>query len=356
MWKKIEKNIYMRGPYSFLVRLMVNGKKVDETLDSLEDARIYRDKHLHSAALDIHQTAIIESRIKKRSVKNYTLTDAINEYRKKKSEKKKGWAAEGTRLNLVLRLPIAKEPLYMIHRDAILACLSDIRSGRGQRVKGVKKRAVSEATVKRYCNLLRHIFQIAKDEWKKIDTNPFDELAASERPKNGKRRDRRFEGSEYQRLKEELTGDARVALVVFVESAMRRGELLGLDWKYIKFTGKVGVAHLHETKTGESRTVPLSSIAATELKSLMPGGVKPTSGRVFKIGAMALRYQWRKARVAVGAPDLRIHDLRHEATSRLFEEKGFNVIEAARVTGHKDVRSLGDYAHLTPIKLAKKLG
>jgi hypothetical protein len=57
MWEKIEKNIYKRGPYSFLVRLMVNGKKVDETLDSLEDARIFRDKHLHSAALDIHESA-----------------------------------------------------------------------------------------------------------------------------------------------------------------------------------------------------------------------------------------------------------------------------------------------------------
>lgn len=326
MWKKIEKNIYKRGPYSFLVRLMVNGKKVDETLDSLEDARIYRDKHLHSAALDIHESAIIESRIKKRSAKNYTLADAIKDYKKEKSEKKKGWATEGSRLNLILRLPIAKEPLYMIHRDTILSCLSDIRSGIGQRIKGVKKRAVSEATVKRYYNLLRHIFQIAKDEWKKIDANPFNELAASERPKDGKPRDRRFQGDEYQKLKEKLTGDARVALDVFVESAMRKAELLAMDWKYIKFKGKFGSAHLPETKSSEARTIPLSSIATAALKSLMPGRVKPTSGKVFKISSNALRYQWRKARVAIGAPDLRIHDLRHEATSRLFEDKGFNVI------------------------------
>ena len=356
MWKKVEKNIYRRGPYSYLVRLMVNGKKVDETLDSLEDAKIYRDKHLHSAALDVHKTAIIESRIKKRSAKNYTLTDAIKDYRKEKSEKKKGWATEGARLNLILRLPIANESLYMVHRDALISCLSDIRSGKGQRIKGVKKRAVSEATVKRYYNLLRHIFQIAKDEWKKIDVNPFDELAASERPKDGKPRDRRFQGDEYQRLRDELVGEARVALVVFVETAMRKGELLALDWQYIKFKGKFGSAHLPETKTDEARAIPLSSTATAELKSLMPGRVKPISGKVFKISSDALRYQWRKARMAIGAPDLRIHDLRHEATSRLFEDKGFNVIEAAAVTGHKNLQMLKRYTHLDPTQLAKKLG
>lgn len=356
MWKKIEKNIYKRGPYSFLVRLMVNGKKVDETLDSLEDARIYRDKHLHSAALDVHESAIIESRIKKRTAKNYTLTDAIKDYRKEKSEKKKGWAAEGTRLNLILRLPISKEPLYMIHRDVILSCLSDIRSGKGQKIKGVKARKVCETTVKRYYNLLRHIFQISKDEWKKIDVNPFDELAASERPKDGKPRDRRFRGNEYSLMKEKLTGEVRVALVVFVESAMRNGELLALDWKHIKFKGRFGSAHLPETKTSEARTIPLSSIASAELKSLMPGRVKPVSGKVFKISSNALRYQWRKARVAIGAPDLRIHDLRHEATSRLFEDKGFNVMEAAAVTGHKSLQMLKRYTHLNPTQLAKKLG
>ena len=86
------------------------------------------------------------------------------------------------------------------------------------------------------------------------------------------------------------------------------------------------------------------------------GRVKPISGKVFKISSDALRCQWRKARVAIGAPDLRIHDLRHEATSRLFEDKGFNVIEAAAVTGHKNLQMLKRYTHLDPTQLAKKLG
>lgn len=53
--------------------------------------------------------------------------------------------------------------------------------------------------------------------------------------------------------------------------------------------------------------------------------------------------------------DLRFHDLRHEATSRLFE-KGFNPMEAAVVTGHKTRQMLKRYTHLRAENLAKKPG
>ena len=52
--------------------------------------------------------------------------------------------------------------------------------------------------------------------------------------------------------------------------------------------------------------------------------------------------------------DLRFHDLRHEATTRLFE-KGLNVMEVAAITGHKDLRMLQRYTHLKPETIASKL-
>ncbi|MCL7489438.1 MAG: tyrosine-type recombinase/integrase [Desulfobulbaceae bacterium] len=54
-------------------------------------------------------------------------------------------------------------------------------------------------------------------------------------------------------------------------------------------------------------------------------------------------------------PNLRFHDLRHEATSRLFE-KGLNIMEVASITGHKDLRSLQRYTHLKAEDLVEKLG
>ena len=47
----------------------------------------------------------------------------------------------------------------------------------------------------------------------------------------------------------------------------------------------------------------------------------------------------------VGIHDLHFHDLRHEATSRVFE-KGLNPVEVATITGHKDTRMLMRYTHL----------
>lgn len=52
--------------------------------------------------------------------------------------------------------------------------------------------------------------------------------------------------------------------------------------------------------------------------------------------------------------DGRFHNLRHEATSRLFE-RGFNVMEVAAITGHKTLQMLKRYTHLRAEDLAKKL-
>ena len=53
--------------------------------------------------------------------------------------------------------------------------------------------------------------------------------------------------------------------------------------------------------------------------------------------------------------DLRFHDLRHEATSRMFE-RGFNMMEVASVTGHQDLKMLKRYTHLKAGDLVEWLG
>jgi site-specific recombinase XerD len=53
--------------------------------------------------------------------------------------------------------------------------------------------------------------------------------------------------------------------------------------------------------------------------------------------------------------DWRFHDLRHEATSRLFE-KGLNMMEVASITGHEDIAMLKRYTHIKPENLLARLG
>ena len=52
---------------------------------------------------------------------------------------------------------------------------------------------------------------------------------------------------------------------------------------------------------------------------------------------------------------LRSKELRHEATSRLFE-KGLNLMEVASITGHQDLKMLKRYTHLRAEDLVGRLG
>jgi site-specific recombinase XerD len=54
----------------------------------------------------------------------------------------------------------------------------------------------------------------------------------------------------------------------------------------------------------------------------------------------------------LGIIDLHFHDLRHEGTSKLFEE-GYQIQQVALVTGHKDWRHLRRYTNLKPEDLHK---
>lgn len=160
-------------------------------------------------------------------------------------------------------------------------------------------------------------------------------------------------------------------IILAIETSMRLGELISLNWKNIDLENQT--AHLPKTKNGEVRTVALSTTAVVALKRTR-GGLILADDRVFPwarsdsfVGRFARRVRaTRKAYeercAATGeAPDpkfltnLRFHDLRHEATSRLFE-KGLNVMEVSSMTGHKSMQMLKRYTHIEATKLVSKLG
>jgi len=59
--------------------------------------------------------------------------------------------------------------------------------------------------------------------------------------------------------------------------------------------------------------------------------------------------------MASGVEGLTFHDLRHEATSRLFE-KGMNPMQVAAITGHKTLQMLKRYTHLRTEDLVEMMG
>jgi integrase len=73
-------------------------------------------------------------------------------------------------------------------------------------------------------------------------------------------------------------------------------------------------------------------------------------GRIFPYNGRSVGTAFRRQCRELKIKNLHFHDLRHEATSRLFEA-GFSIEQVALVTGHKDWKMLRRYTHLRPERL-----
>lgn len=82
-------------------------------------------------------------------------------------------------------------------------------------------------------------------------------------------------------------------------------------------------------------------------------GQARTDDRVFPVSPEKISDLFTAATRACGIPDLRLHDLRHLASSRL-QEMGFDDVERMSVTGHKSVAMNARYTHPTPEHLHAK--
>lgn len=334
----VEKNIYRRGKYSYQVKMMIGGHKISQVCDTLEEARAFRDTKRAASTLDPDFKRVLESRVKKSQAVSYTLGKLLVKYKREVTAHKKSATSEAYRIGKVLRADIAKRSIYTLGPDDVQAFLDELAAD-----------GVSESGRRKYCALLSHVFNTAGRRWHLKVSNP---IAAMELPAASKARDRRLEKNEAQKILKALAKDnptASAYVRLAIETAMRRSELLSLTWENVNL--RTRVADLPETKNGDARRVPLSTEAIKVLRSLP----QRKKGRVLPITVSALRGAWDRAKEEAGIENLRIHDLRHEATSRLFE-KGLNPMEAAAVTGHKTLQMLKRYTHLRAEDLAKKLG
>ena len=116
------------------------------------------------------------------------------------------------------------------------------------------------------------------------------------------------------------------------------------------------------TKTDTPRTIPLSTDAVTVLREQLRASQSGYEGviplhepTVFDYQPRGLSGEFLKLFRRKEIDNLHFHDLRHEATSRLFE-KGLNPVEVATITGHKDTKMLMRYTHLRTEDLVGRLG
>ncbi|MFW9513197.1 site-specific integrase [Xanthomonas euvesicatoria pv. euvesicatoria] len=228
---------------------------------------------------------------------------------------------------------------------------------------------MAQGSKKRALTTIRNLFRIAHENWQIDLRSPIKSLKSLN---SDDARDRTLTEEEWNAIVAQLdagrTDQATADVIRFARmTAARRSECVKLDWADINFKKKT--ARLRETKAKNGkyneRVIPLTSepmaLIATrfEASETKKGAVFVTS-RGKRIRADTVTQAWDRVREQVaeklGDPEIltaRMHDLRHTRITEMGHH--LNPAEAARISGHKDLKTFMRYFNPDPVALGKKL-
>jgi integrase len=132
------------------------------------------------------------------------------------------------------------------------------------------------------------------------------------------------------------------AVVIALNTGLRRGELLALEWQRIDLSRSV--IRLEITKSGKRREVPINDACYRALVSLSP----QESGHLFDTKTINRSYM--NAVESAKLDDVNFHTLRHTFASWAMM-RGASLRELQELLGHATLQMTMRYAHLSPDRL-----
>lgn len=269
------------------------------------------------------------------------LKDALEDYRKSVSPLKKGEDREVYMLNMLSRESFAIKTV----RELSVADFAGFRDAR--RAEG---RAAS--TIRNNLNTISAVYEWLIHENSTPTVNPIAALRAWRHgmPQPGAGRERRLRPGEEDRICARLTGETSqnrqwaALFPVLLDTGMRVGEATSILAGWVRLEAGFIVIPEDKVKGNEHRYVALSDRAYEILLQLAEG--EPDEALVFKFTKDSRDHEWQKIREKAGSLDLRIHDLRHEALSRM-SANGADLKTLMRQSGHKTVSVLMRYLNPT---------
>lgn len=266
-----------------------------------------------------------------------TLADALDKYRAEVSINKRSSHSEGLRFAAMMRdFPALCGKLLQEITPA------DIGSWRDAR-----RQSVSDSSVVREASTLKNLWNVARDEWGWCGESPWKKVKM---PRKAHARTRQTHGGELYRLLRGLgyrTGvrpdmpQQQVALAYLVahHTAMRAGEILSLRRSSVDLARRVIRLDRHKTDSEVGvRHVPFTTRAARLLRLLDGWAAEAGRDTYFTISSQSLDTLFRKVRDRLLIDNLRFHDSRAAALTRL--SKRMDVLRLAKISGHKDLNQL----------------
>jgi len=219
--------------------------------------------------------------------------------------------------------------------------LSKINPKHVEEYKQNRLEQVKPATVNRELNLFKFMFSLA-ERWKYANANPVKEVKFLQESQYVMRI---LNEEEIRRLIEVASDRLRPVIILALNTAMRKSEILYLRWTDIDFAGCY--IYLKKTKSNVMRKIPMNSIVSSSLKKMkrkndfvFPGlGEKERFSNIF--------YSFKQACKKAGIKDMRFHDLRHTAAT-LMITGGSDLVTVSQLLGHSDIKMTMRYAHPTP--------
>ncbi|MCW8335979.1 site-specific integrase [Vibrio paucivorans] len=122
-------------------------------------------------------------------------------------------------------------------------------------------------------------------------------------------------------------------------TCMRLGEITRVTWEdldLVNTTLTIRDRKDPRRKQGNNSVIPLFPEAAEIIKRQ-----PQISNRIFPYKATSIGAAWQRVCKENGIKDLHYHDLRAEGACRLFE-RGLNIVEISKITGHRDINVLNN--------------
>lgn len=281
--------------------------------------------------------------------KGVTLGDAIERYLHEFADNA-GRSKRAT-IHQLLRFPITRVKITEISSEHI------IDHAQMRRQSGIKP-----ATINHDIIWLGIIMKTAVAAWRMpADLNEFEAAKLLLRSKGligrGAARDRRPTLAEIEQIRAYFQRSQKIrpsALIPMedimdfaISTSRRQEEITRLLWSDLDTQGMtcwVRDAKHPRHKKGNHKKFKLNheAMAIIQRQPRAKG-----EDRIFPFNSSSIGTRWRAATSAKGIEDLRFHDLRHEATSRLFET-GYEIVEVQQFTLHESWDVLKRYTHLRP--------
>lgn len=319
-----------KTPKGYRVQIAIKGERDSQTFATKREAQQW-------AAL-----REVDIRAPKGSTK--TLADTLRRYADEVATTHKGWRHEHLRISAFERVLPIKLPLVSITPEHIAQWRDD------------RLRLVSPGAVLRDISLLSAVFEMARREWRWIESNPVKIIRKPPAPEHRARLITWHEIKVMLRALEHhpnqppksITQALALCFLAALRTGMRGGELAGLTWD--KYHGHY--ARLDTTKTGVGRDVPLST-KARRIFEQMRGFDRVL---VFGLSSQTRDTLFRRARDRAGLSGFTFHDSRHCAATWLGRSGRVELLEFCKIFGWTDTKHALVYFNPTVSDLAAKLG